>query len=191
MISESQFDAQDAERAAKEAQVRVAQAQVTRADAALQTARVQLRYTQVTADWTNGDKDRIVAERFVTEGQTVAAGEGLISIVELDPLIAVIYVTEKDYPYPQGGPIRATRSRCLSGKSFSGPHQAYRAGVPGRFSPSPCGAQRRKPRASFKTRHVYPRRGRSGRVGGLYPRAGGRHHYPSRPNGSVPAFPHR
>jgi RND family efflux transporter MFP subunit len=39
----------------------------------------------------------VVAERFVEEGDTVSANSPLLSVVELDPLQAVIHATERDY----------------------------------------------------------------------------------------------
>ena len=40
---------------------------------------------------------RVVAERYLDEGQTVAANAPLLLIVELHPINGVVYVTEKDY----------------------------------------------------------------------------------------------
>jgi RND family efflux transporter MFP subunit len=39
----------------------------------------------------------VVAERYVDDGQTVAANAPLLLIVELNPIVGVVYVTEKDY----------------------------------------------------------------------------------------------
>jgi len=57
-----------------------------------------LGYTSIQANWEQGDDERIVAERYADEGNTVPANTPLFSIVELDPVQAVIQVTEKDYP---------------------------------------------------------------------------------------------
>ncbi len=103
VASEAQFDTARAEELAKKSRLEVAGAQVTRAEAAVETARIRLGYTRITADWTGGNPQRIVAERFIDEGQTVSANTPLLAIVELDPVIGVIFVTEKDYSRLQAG----------------------------------------------------------------------------------------
>jgi RND family efflux transporter MFP subunit len=75
----------------------VAEAGVRRAEAELETARIRLRYTRVTASWSEGDDERVVAERHVDVGQTVSPGEPLLRIVGLNPLTGVLHVTEKDF----------------------------------------------------------------------------------------------
>ncbi|MEJ2396088.1 MAG: biotin/lipoyl-binding protein, partial [Candidatus Thiodiazotropha sp.] len=71
--SESQRDTAKADQLAKQAHVEVTRAQMTRAQAELETARIRLGYTQVKADWGSGSEQRIVAERYVDEGETVSA----------------------------------------------------------------------------------------------------------------------
>lgn len=120
VASEAQFDSARAEELAKQAQVEVAEAQVTRAEAAVETARIRLGYTRVTADWTGGDAQRIVGERFVDEGQTVSANTPLLAIVELDPVIGVIFVTEKDYSGLQPGQVARLTTDAWPDTSFEG-----------------------------------------------------------------------
>ena len=97
VASDSQFDVVRSEHLARHAQLEVAEAQVVRAEAMVQTARIRLGYTSVAATWAGGDERRIVAERHVDEGDTVAPNTPLLTIVELDPLTGVIFATEKDY----------------------------------------------------------------------------------------------
>ncbi|MGD2111984.1 MAG: efflux RND transporter periplasmic adaptor subunit [Gammaproteobacteria bacterium] len=97
VTSESQFDVAKADQLARKAHVEVTRAQVTRARAALETARIRLGDTEVSADWSGGSTQRLVAERYLDEGETVAANAPLLRIVELDSLIAVFFVTERDY----------------------------------------------------------------------------------------------
>lgn len=120
VASESNFDAATADRLSKKARVEVAQAQVTRADALLQTARIRLGYTKVSADWSGGDDQRVVAERFVDEGETVSANTALLSIAELDPITAVIFVGEKDYASLHKGQPAALRTDAYPGRTFEG-----------------------------------------------------------------------
>lgn len=98
VASDSQLDAAEAKKKAAEAAEEVARAQIRRAEAALAAARIRRSYTVVEAVWTEGDDERVVSERHVDPGNTVAANAPLVTIVEIDPLTATVYVTEKDYP---------------------------------------------------------------------------------------------
>jgi RND family efflux transporter MFP subunit len=97
VASETEYDAAKAEELEKSTRRDVARAQVSRAEAALDAAKLRLAYTEVPASWTGGDAERVVASRRVDEGDMVAANTPLFSIVELDPIRAVIFVAERDY----------------------------------------------------------------------------------------------
>ena len=120
VASESQFDAAKADQLAKQAQLEVARAQVTRAQASLETAKIRLGYTKVSADWTGGDRQRVVAERYIDEGETVSANTPLLAIVELDPINGVIFVTEKDYTRLQRGQAASLTTDAYPGELFQG-----------------------------------------------------------------------
>lgn len=118
--SESQLDLARADQLAKQAHVEVTRAQVTRAQSALETARIRLGYTEVRADWTGGSDQRQVAERYLDEGETVAANAPLLRIVELDPLTAVFFVTERDYALLEPAQSAELGTDSFPGESFSG-----------------------------------------------------------------------
>ncbi|MEX0775216.1 MAG: efflux RND transporter periplasmic adaptor subunit [Phycisphaeraceae bacterium] len=120
VASESQLDVAEAGHLAKRSAVAVAEAQVTRAQAALAAAQIRLSYTRVVATWTAGDDRRIVGERFAIEGDTVAANAPLLSIVELDPVNAIVYVTEKDYGHLRVGQQATLTTDAYPGRSFQG-----------------------------------------------------------------------
>jgi RND family efflux transporter MFP subunit len=103
IVSESDFDSARQDLLVKQAQLKVAEAQAKKAESSLETSNIRLGYTQVTAGWTGGDDHRIVAERYVDEGQTVAANTPLLLIVELDPIIGIVFVTERDYAHLKPG----------------------------------------------------------------------------------------
>ncbi|MFH1980238.1 MAG: efflux RND transporter periplasmic adaptor subunit [Pseudomonadota bacterium] len=103
IASDSQYDAVRQEKLARQAKRTVAAAQVTKAGSSLETANTRLSYTQVTAGWSGGEADRVVAERYVDEGQTVAANAPLLLIVQLHPIGGVVFVTESDYAQLQPG----------------------------------------------------------------------------------------
>jgi RND family efflux transporter MFP subunit len=118
--SASQVDAARAEWLAAEARMEMARARVLKARAQLETARIRLGYTTVFADWTGGSDTRFMAEKFVTEGDTVSANTPLVSIVELDPLLAVVFVTEKDYGRLAVGQQAGLSTDAFPDRSFSG-----------------------------------------------------------------------
>lgn len=120
VASESQFDTANADQLTKQAHVKVAAAQVTKAEAALASAKVRLGYTQVVAGWNDGHDHRIVAERFVDEGETVAANAPLLSIVELNPITGVIFVAERDYARLQPGQPATLTTDAYPGEPFQG-----------------------------------------------------------------------
>jgi RND family efflux transporter MFP subunit len=120
VASESQFDTAAANRLAKQVQLEVARAQVTRAKSALETANIRLGYTKITADWTSGDEHRVVAERYVDQGETVSANTPLLLIVEIDPITGVIFVTEKDYARLKPGQLVTLTTDAFPGERFEG-----------------------------------------------------------------------
>jgi RND family efflux transporter MFP subunit len=120
IASRSEFDAARQDQLAREAQLRVRKAEVSKAEALLETANIRLGYTQVTAGWSGGDEQRVVAERYVDEGQTVAANTPLLLIVELHPIVAVVYVTEEDYARLKPGQVVELSTDAYPGERFSG-----------------------------------------------------------------------
>jgi len=120
IASDSEFDAARQDQLAKQAQLKVAEAQVAKAESSLETANIRLGYTKVTAGWTGGDEDRVVAERYVDEGQTVAANAQLLSIVELNPIVGVVFVTESDYARLKAGQIVSLTTDAYPGEQFAG-----------------------------------------------------------------------
>lgn len=97
VASDQELDLAMADKLEAEADVEVAEAQVQRANAALEAARIRQQYTQVSADWPEEDTERVVAARFADGGETVAQNARLLSIVDLDPLTAVVLATEVEY----------------------------------------------------------------------------------------------
>jgi len=120
IASDSAYDSAQDQFLTGQSAVKVAEANLSREQALLRAARIRLEYTQVKADWKQGDNERIVAERFVEEGNTVAANTPILSIVEIDPVIAVIQVTEKDYPLIRLGQQAKVKAEGFPGKSFIG-----------------------------------------------------------------------
>jgi RND family efflux transporter MFP subunit len=120
LSSESQIDTAKADHLAGQAHVEVTRAQLSRARAELETARIRLGYTEVKANWREGNDQRLVAERLVDEGETVSANTPLLRIVELDPIKAVIFVTEKEYALLRAGQQAKLTADAHLGESFQG-----------------------------------------------------------------------
>ena len=120
IASGSECDTAKADQLSKQAQLEVADAQVTKAASSLETANIRLGYTKVTASWTGGNEYRLVAERYLDEGQTVAANAPLLLIVELHPIVGVVYVTEKDYARVRPGQVVSMTTDAYPGERFPG-----------------------------------------------------------------------
>lgn len=120
LVSDSEFDAARADMLEATAQVAVAEAQLNRAASALAAAEIERAYTEVRADWRAGDEERVVAARYVDEGDRVSANAELLRIVELDPLTAVIFVTERDYARLAAGQTVALSTDAFPGETFTG-----------------------------------------------------------------------
>jgi RND family efflux transporter MFP subunit len=108
------------EKSEAEAELEVARAEVLRAQAAHRAAEIRSGYAQVIADWTEGDDQRVVAARFADEGSTLAANAPLLTIVDLDPVVVVVHVTESDYAELAPGIAVTLRTDAFPGESFPG-----------------------------------------------------------------------
>lgn len=117
--SQSQLDAARALALTRRAEREVTTAEVTRAQGALEAARVRLGYARLTADWSGGGETRVVGERRVNEGAMVAANAPLLSLVELDPLVAVVFVAERDYAHLQLGQPATLTTDAHPGATFT------------------------------------------------------------------------
>jgi RND family efflux transporter MFP subunit len=98
VASQQELDAAEAEAKAQRARVQVAQAQVAQREAALRAAEVRLGYATIRATWQSDDASRVVGERFVDEGTMISANTAIVSVVDMQHLIAVVFVSERDYP---------------------------------------------------------------------------------------------
>jgi RND family efflux transporter MFP subunit len=120
VISEQELDTAEAAKLEAEADVAVAAAEMARAKATLAAAKVRRSYARVTADWPEGDDQRVVAERFADEGTTITANAPLLSIVDLDPVVVVVYVTERDYADLAPGQVVQLSTDAFGDETFEG-----------------------------------------------------------------------
>lgn len=120
IMSDSQMDAARSQFNAQEARFKVTAAQVSNRESALEAARVRLSYTRITASWEKGSGIRTVGERFVHEGALLSANTQIISVIELQPITAVIYATEKEYFRIRAGQDAVITSTAFPGRTFEG-----------------------------------------------------------------------
>ncbi|SDZ80668.1 RND family efflux transporter, MFP subunit [Desulfuromusa kysingii] len=120
VASESQLDVATANQLTNKVKVEVAKAEVSYAESALETALTRLGYTQITAGWSGGNGQRIVAERYVDEGEMVAVNTPLLRIVELDPMTGVVFVAERDYGLLQPGQKAVLTTDAFPNEEFLG-----------------------------------------------------------------------
>ncbi|MBM3295307.1 MAG: efflux RND transporter periplasmic adaptor subunit [Candidatus Aminicenantes bacterium] len=118
--SDAQLDSAIAQAGAQESRYKVAEAQEANRQAALETARVRLSYTQIRAAWERGSETRYVGERFVNEGAMLSVNTQIISIIELQPITAVLFVTDRDYQRLGTGQETTITSGAFTGKTFLG-----------------------------------------------------------------------
>jgi RND family efflux transporter MFP subunit len=97
LASDVELDTARARAETRRAAVAVAEARVTERLAQLATEQVRLDYTTVRADWSEGLDTRVVGERMVNAGDTVAANTPLLSVLGIDQLTVVVYAPERDY----------------------------------------------------------------------------------------------
>ena len=120
VLAEAQLDSARARHLERATAVKVAAAALKRQRAALQRARIRTGYTKITAQWTGDDPRRFVARRHVDEGDRVDANQPLFTIVDLEPLTAVVHVTEADYGLLAIGNRAEVTTDAYPGQRFHG-----------------------------------------------------------------------
>ena len=120
LVSAQDLDTALADKLGADARVAVAASEVKRARASLREAQVRKDYARVTADWPEGDHERVVAARYADEGATITANTSLLSIVDLDPVVVVVQVTERDYADLAPGQKVRISTGAYPGQTFDG-----------------------------------------------------------------------
>lgn len=120
IANEVQYDEAKSKELEKRARLEVAEAQLERAQASLETANIRLGYTKVTADWNGDGAQRIVAKRYANEGDTVSANSPIVQIVDINPIMGVFFVTEKDYASLKTGQEATLFTDAYPNESFKG-----------------------------------------------------------------------
>lgn len=120
VASEAQLDDARSRELVSRSHLEVTEASVAYAEASLLAARVRLGFVTITADWNGDDEQRVVGERFVDEGGNVPPNTALLSIVRIDPIIAVVSVAERDYRSLSLEQRAVLTTDAYPGRKFSG-----------------------------------------------------------------------
>ncbi len=120
IASASELDESEAAFNACQTRLKVSLAQVAQKEAALKAADVRLSYTKVQAFWEDGDEPRVVGERFVDEGALLQVNEPIVSILENNLLIALVYVIERDYQKVKVGQQSVVTTDAYPDRTFTG-----------------------------------------------------------------------
>lgn len=128
ITSESELDSARVNELARRSRIEVTAAQIQRAEAALAAARLNLGDAAVVAAWepargdgeSQPDDRRVVGQRFVDAGGIVSVGTPLVSIVDLDPILAVVTVPERDYAHLRAGLVAGVQTDAYPGTTFEG-----------------------------------------------------------------------
>jgi RND family efflux transporter MFP subunit len=120
ILSEAELETAGASFATRDARYKVTLAQQANQQAALETAKVRLSYTRIRAAWETGGDVRFVGERFINPGAMLSSNTAILSVIELQPITAVIHVTEKDYFRLKSEQPVVVTSGAFPGRDFQG-----------------------------------------------------------------------
>ncbi|WP_018951762.1 MULTISPECIES: efflux RND transporter periplasmic adaptor subunit [unclassified Thioalkalivibrio] len=95
IASRSELEAAETELALAQTRVTLAESQIRQRRSALRTREIQLSYTRIEAG--TADSTRWVAERHVDPGTVISANDTALALVRLQPVRAILAVTEADY----------------------------------------------------------------------------------------------
>ena len=120
VASEAELDQARAHLLAAQARHDVALAQIRQNEAALKASEVRLSYTEIRAAWEGENGVRVVGERFVDEGAMLKANEPIVSILDIQTVLAVLSVIERDYALIRTGQVVSIATDAWPGLVFTG-----------------------------------------------------------------------
>lgn len=120
IISEAELDEIETGYASKLSELNVRKAELIKKESALKMAELELGYTQIRALWEGEDNHRVIAERFVDESSMLQVNTPVVSVIDIDHLVAEIHVSERQYIRLRPLQDVTVTVDALPGKSFSG-----------------------------------------------------------------------
>lgn len=112
-IPQAEFDRVNAQYISERAKYQVAAASKNAAE-------TQLANTKVKADWSGSGASRVIGERFADAGQLMNPGTPLVSVLDINHLVAEIDLIESDYTRVKIGQPASISSDSWPGEEFSG-----------------------------------------------------------------------
>jgi RND family efflux transporter MFP subunit len=120
IASAAELDSSETQLARARVQVNVMRAQLRQKEVAVQGAELRLAQTRIVADWGGEGGPRVVGERLAEPGTLLRAGDPVVSLLELDPLVARLQVAEAVYPRLRPGLSAAVTATVFPGRRFAG-----------------------------------------------------------------------
>jgi RND family efflux transporter MFP subunit len=120
IASEAELDSSLTQLAKARVQVSVARAQLRQREVAMETARLRVAQTRLAAEWDPPGGPRVVGQRLVEPGTQLRAGDPVLTLLELDPLVARLQVAEAVYPRLRPGLAAAVTAPAFPGRRFVG-----------------------------------------------------------------------
>ncbi|WP_018949669.1 efflux RND transporter periplasmic adaptor subunit [Thioalkalivibrio sp. ALMg11] len=118
IASRSELEAAETEVALAQTRVALAESQIRQRRSALRTREIQLGYTRIEAGMAGSA--RWVAERHVDPGTVISANEPALALVRLQPVRAILAVTEADYGRLSPGQEARVHTAAYPNKGFAG-----------------------------------------------------------------------
>lgn len=118
--SEAEVEAAQALYKSREAKTEVNKAQILQKEAALKTSRIRLSYTKIQALWDEKTPNRLVGERFQDVGAMLSANTPIISLLDIQVVIAHVDVVERDYFRIRVGQSAVITTGSLPNRQFKG-----------------------------------------------------------------------
>jgi RND family efflux transporter MFP subunit len=122
IASESDYDLAKDRFVAQKARYEVSVAQLDQQQTELQAAQVQLSYTRIRATWDEGVQGgkRVIGQRFRDEGSMLQPNTALVTILDINSLLAVVHVIERDYTKVQPGMTARITTDAYPDSVFTG-----------------------------------------------------------------------
>ncbi len=118
--SDADVDTARIELLAREAERKVTEAQLRQREAAVRAAEIRLSYATIRADWDEDVRRMVVGERYVDEGTLLSSNDPIVSLLDIDRLRAVVFVTERDYTRLSVGQMAQVSAEAYPQRTFEG-----------------------------------------------------------------------
>jgi len=120
IASASELDASETQARKAQVALTVAEAQLRQKEAAMAAAALRVQHTRLAALWEDGGGPRVVAQRLAEPGALLRANDPVLSILEIDPLVARLKVAEAVFPRLRPGLRAAVSAPALPDREFTG-----------------------------------------------------------------------